>query len=102
MKALTSISLCLVIAVGSAAGWAAPSQQQDNKGQREDKIVIGTSEVMVDVVVRDKKGRPVTGLGASDFQVLEDGVPQQILSFRKIDRAAPSSASEPEKPGQPT
>ena len=39
------------------------------------------SGVVVDVVVRDSKGRPVTNLTASDFEVLEDSVRQQIVAF---------------------
>ena len=35
----------------------------------------------------DKKGRPVTTLAQSDFEVFEDGVPQTILTF---DRHAPN------------
>ncbi len=37
--------------------------------------------VLVDVVVRDKKGAIVTGLTQDDFQLLEDGKPQQIITF---------------------
>jgi VWFA-related protein len=37
--------------------------------------------VLVDVVVRDRRGTVVTGLKADDFQLLEDGKPQQILTF---------------------
>ena len=37
--------------------------------------------VMVDVVVRDKKGAVVTGLKSDDFQLLEDGKPQEIRTF---------------------
>jgi len=37
--------------------------------------------VLVDVVVRDRSGAPVTGLTAGDFELFEDGVRQQILSF---------------------
>jgi VWFA-related protein len=37
--------------------------------------------VLVDVVVRDRRGNVVTGLKADDFQLLEDGKPQQILTF---------------------
>jgi len=55
----------------------APSQRQD-----EPKIRIGTAEVTLDVVVRDKKGRPVKDLTAPDFEVYEDGVRQQVESFR--------------------
>ena len=41
-----------------------------------------TSGVLVDVVVRDKKG-PVMDLTADDFTLTEDGKPQQIVSFDK-------------------
>ncbi len=37
--------------------------------------------VLVDVVVRDKNGAIVTGLTRDDFQLVEDGKPQQILTF---------------------
>src|SRR5215475_4835697 len=50
--------------------------------QDEPKIRIGTAEVTLDVVVRDKKGRPVKDLTAPEFEVYEDGVKQQIESFR--------------------
>lgn len=39
------------------------------------------SGVVVDVVVRDKRGKPVTSLTATDFQVFEDGVRQQVIAF---------------------
>jgi VWFA-related protein len=68
-------------------------QATDQKKQ-EQKLVIGTSEVMVDVVVRDKKGRPVNGLAQSNFQILEDNVAQEIASFREVRREPPSSAEE--------
>ena len=38
--------------------------------------------VVVDLVVRDRKGLPVTDLKAEDFEVLEDGTPQEVGSFR--------------------
>lgn len=37
----------------------------------------------MDVTVVDKKGRPVTTLTQSDFDVFEDNVPQTILSFER-------------------
>lgn len=46
--------------------------------------------VLVDVVVRDRNGEVVRNLSASDFELLEDGRPQQIASFgfEDVSRAA--------------
>jgi len=51
--------------------------------------------VVVDLVVRDRKGLPVTDLTAADFEVLEDGVRQEVGSFRlpAADAAAPAAAA---------
>ncbi len=66
-----------------------PSGQQSDEG----KLVVGANEVLLDAVVRDKKGRPVKDLKASDFQVLEDGVPQEVKSFRLVAGGAEDSAA---------
>ena len=44
----------------------------------------GVTAVLVDVVVRDKRGQPVRDLTAADFDVLENGVAQTIGSFTSI------------------
>jgi VWFA-related protein len=51
----------------------------------------GVNLVLVDVVVRDRSGAIVRGLTADDFELLEDGVRQQILTFafEDIGRNAP-------------
>lgn len=64
----------------------APARRQD-----EPKIRIGTAEVALDVVVRDKKGRTVRDLAAPDFEVYEDGVRQNLESFRLVLREAGAS-----------
>jgi len=59
-----------------------------------------TREVLLDMVVRDKKERAVTDLKPGDVEVYEDGVRQNIKSFRLIsgreqresERAEPASA----------
>jgi VWFA-related protein len=55
-----------------------------------------TAAVVVDVVVRDKKGKVVRDLTAADFTVLEDGAPQTIDSLRVVDTAP---ATDQESPG---
>lgn len=51
--------------------------------------------VVVDVVVRDKDGNPVTGLEASDFEISEDGTPQEIGSFTPVNRPLADQPAAP-------
>ena len=44
-------------------------------------IRLEVRQVLVPVVVYDKRGHNVTGLKADDFRVFEDGIPQRILAF---------------------
>lgn len=48
---------------------------------------VNTSAVLVDVVVTDAKGQAVKGLRQRDFQVMEDGKPQDVRSFREFNDA---------------
>ncbi len=52
--------------------------------------------VEVDATVTDARGNAVSNLAASDFEVLEDGKPQTIASFARVDlpvqRAVPASS----------
>jgi VWFA-related protein len=56
--------------------------QDTNSPPSGSTIRITSTEVALDLVVRDKKGRQVKNLKQSDVQVYEDGVRQQLLSFR--------------------
>src|SRR5207249_7364892 len=53
--------------------------------------LVETIEVRVaniDVVVRDRAGRPVTALTRDDFELFEDGVPQPITNLYEVRREA--------------
>ena len=45
----------------------------------------GTTAVLLDIVVRDKRGRPIRDLRQDEITVLEDGAPREVKSFR-LDR----------------
>jgi len=78
------LSLLLITAIGLQA----VSQEQD------EVIRVRSNEVRLDVVVKDKKGRPIRDLKASDFEILEDGVPQKVESFRFVSRETTAVNSE--------
>jgi len=63
----------------------------------------GVTAVLVDVVVRDKRGQPVRDLTEADFELLEDGVLQKIGSFTPIQGLLPSAgtAAAPAPPAAP-
>jgi VWFA-related protein len=55
-------------------------------GQTPDHVIrINVNLVQVDAVVTDSKGKPVTDLQASDFEVLQDGKPQTISNFSRVE-----------------
>ncbi len=68
--------ICVLAAIVLAAQSAPP--------QRSQSLTSGTTAILVDVVVRDKGGRPVTDLSGSDFEVAEDGIAQKIDSFTRV------------------
>jgi VWFA-related protein len=53
--------------------------------QRLPRFQSGTTAVVLDVTVLDQNQRPVRGLSAADFTVLDDGEPQAIASFTAVD-----------------
>ena len=55
-------------------------------------IKVQAPSVVVDVIVTEKKGRPVPGLTAADFAVYENNHPQKIVTF------VPPVAAVPEAP----
>jgi|SRR5215831_8451806 len=54
--------------------------------------------VLVDVVVTNNKGEPVTGLEKEDFEVLEDGKPQSVSNFEEHKGAPPMQIKLPPMP----
>jgi VWFA-related protein len=62
------------------AGWAAGAQEVVEAGQTS-TLTVTSRLVVLDVVVVDAKGNPVTNLDAAKFRVYEDKVAQRIKSF---------------------
>lgn len=92
MKPLLSLALIAIIGVSPALVCAQTTTQTEAAQDQDDVIRFRSNEVRLDIVVKDKKGRPIRDLKASDFEVLEDGVAQKVESFRFVTREAPVTA----------
>lgn len=59
-----------------------------------DSLKVGVSEVLLDIIATDKRGRQIKDLKAEEFEIYEDGVKQQITSLRQVE-AEDSATGEP-------
>lgn len=75
MPRLLAIAASSLVVVTSLAAEQSP---------RQSTFGSGATAVVIDVVVRDDRGRPVTGLRQEDFTLVEDGVPQKIGAFVEV------------------
>src|SRR5579864_5310517 len=78
------------IATGLVAQTPAPEQSAEGQKQA---FKANAEETVLDVVVRDKKGRLVTDLKESDFSVTDNGEPKTIKSFRLVQGTEAISSS---------
>ena len=72
-----------------------PAAQEQPQGQFEGRVDV--NEVLLDVLVTDRKGNVIVGLDKSDFQVTEDGKPVELTgvtfySNRKLIESSPALA----------
>ncbi len=72
----------------------APAQTGNPESSSRLVIRSETRLVLVDAVVRDKRGKPVRDLGAQDFRLWEDGKPRTIASFSQEATAASPEESQ--------
>jgi VWFA-related protein len=102
---LFAASLSVALAVCAAFPFSAAGQQAPPPAAGAPEAVAQppsfpsqVEQVIVDVVVADKKGNAVAGLGRGDMTILEDGVPQPITSFEAVtlpSEPAPEPAERP-------
>lgn len=95
MLSFLRISLCLTaVMTGIVQAQTGQTPQAPPTGQ-EPSFKAGGEEVVLDVVVRDKKNRAVDDLKAADFEILDNGQKRAIKSFRLVQgNEAVSSAGE--------
>ncbi len=84
------ISIALIVAAALPA-W--PQQQP--------AVKAGVEEVLLDLVVRDKKGKPVSDLKPDEITVSDNGVKQTLTSFRLVRGSEALSATGASMPLDP-
>ncbi|MDQ3648696.1 MAG: VWA domain-containing protein [Acidobacteriota bacterium] len=72
---------------------AAPAAPGAPRETEQEVIRVESSEVLLDMVVRDRRGKPVRDLRADEIEVFEDGVKQKVNAFRLVEGDAPGSAA---------
>jgi len=77
-----AVAVCLAI----AAGGVDPAARTQTAGPERQTFTSTATAILVDVVVRDRNGRPVTNLDVADFELAEDGIPHSIESFTRVSR----------------
>ena len=78
------VTLAVALAVGVRA-------QQTTSPQRP-MFRSSVDLIQVDVAVTDRNGRPVKGLSAADFTLLENGQPKEVAAFAEVSVPAPPTS----------
>src|SRR3954462_13096321 len=87
-----SMTLLLVLALSLPFPYSIHGQTPSPQDQDE-VLRVRSNEVKLDVVVKDKKGRPVKDLKDTDFEIYEDGKLQRIETFRFVAREGITSGN---------
>jgi VWFA-related protein len=89
---LYAVPLFLLLAI------PAVSQQPDQTTADDDVVKITSKLVQFDVIVTDKNGDQVTGLGIEDFKILQDGKLQKITNFSYISENSEKDSGSKKRP----
>jgi hypothetical protein len=92
-RRFASLALAAVTVVAAASAQTPPQAPP-----QPPRFGTSASGVILDVVVRDKKG-PVTDLTADDFEILEEGTPQKVLTFERHFPAVQPAVGAPSQAG---
>ena len=82
----------LILAVHTCSLAALAGARQD-PAPPQATFRTGVDVIQLDVSVLDKDRRPVRGLTAADFTILEEGSPRPVVEFKAVD--VPPASSPP-------
>jgi VWFA-related protein len=73
-----------VITLAMLCGLPAFAQAPPATAPQTPTVKVTTEEVLLDIIVRDKKGKPVTDIKPEELTVTDNGVRQAVTSFRLV------------------
>jgi VWFA-related protein len=81
------ILLFALLVVAAATFFPAAAQQSPVPASvpQTPAIKATSEEVLLDLIVRDKKGKPITDIKPEEVTITDNGVPQTITSFRLVE-----------------
>ena len=85
---------CLVLGLAATTVGLSARQAPSPPAQSPSRLGAAATAVVVDVVARDRKG-PVIDLTQADFEIFEDGAPQQIATFERRVPGATAKGATP-------
>lgn len=92
------LPILLLFCLFAAGSGQRPGPVTPQQGKPEEDVVrITANLVQIDATVTDKSGKPITDLRLEEFQVFQDGRPQQITHLTYVS----TEPSETAKPGGP-
>src|ERR1700686_4444011 len=96
MNKALAIAAATLLAVNGSAQAQQPAPQTQPAQEPQYRVHVTSELVLVNVVVRDKKGNLVRDLKKDDFTLLEDGKRQAIstFDFENVDELATAGAAE--------
>ena len=100
LRPLVLVTLALAAAAAAQDKPREPAKPGDAAKPGEDTPTFPAQveQVIVDVVVMDKKSNAVTDLTQADITVTEDGTPQTITSFERVELKPASADTKVERP----
>lgn len=94
MKKIFSQLSLIILFLASFTVWNFAQEKNLPAPSVDDDVVkITTKLVQFDAVVTDKKGSQVKDLTISDFEILQDGKPQEITNFSYVNTETPAQSS---------
>jgi len=85
MPISTSVRRLALAALAAALLASIPLLAQQNAPQKKPTFEAQSTVVLLDIVVRDKKGNPVRDLRPDEVKISEDGVPRDLTAFRLVE-----------------